>query len=168
MPTQLFRDYLARVGDGPAGFPVGLLTIANRAGEPLLLFSSFTDRTVLSRGQTFFPAGFDFRFPDRLSEGEARPAFVFQVGDLSIVSAMRAHPTKLSVTFELVFSRTPDVLEFAPARLFDVQRVIESSTQTLSLECGFRDVMRDPRPGRKYTPSAFPGLFGTPNLQGVL
>lgn len=168
MATQLFRDYLARVGDetSPGGFMVGLLTIASAAGA-LLRLSSLTDRTVLSRGETYFPSGFDYRIPDRLSESEQRSAIVLPVADRTILAALRSHPLRLALALEVVFSRTVDVVELGPFKLIDVAREYDASTQTLSLECTYRDVMRDPRPGRRYTPSAFPGLFGKPNLQGV-
>ena len=167
MPTQLFRDYLARVGDPPAGHMVGLLTVS-RDSEVLLRLASEREHSVLSRGETFHASGFDFRIPDRTSEGEQRTAFVLPVADRVILEALRGEPLTLSLVFEIAFSPTPDEVEIGPLRMVDRQRVFETETQTLALECSFRDALRNPRPGRKYSPSAFPGLFAAPNLQGVL
>lgn len=167
--SQLFRDYLARIESAHAGFPIGLLTIESETEPDVLLrLNSTTDRNVLSRTQTYYRSGFDFRFPDRLSEGDVRCAFVLPVADRTILEALRARPVRLQWTLEVVFSWTVDEVELGPFRLFDVRRPYDQNTQTLAVECTFRDVMRDPRPGRKYTPGSFPGLFGTPNLQGVL
>lgn len=164
--TQLFRDYLARVPDAQAGFPIGLLTITTRSGG-LLRLNSTADRNVLSRGQTYFLSGFDFRMPDRMSEGEQRSAFVLPVSDRTLLAALASEVERLSLVFEVVFSWTVDEVELGPFRMVDVSRSYEASTQTLAVEATYRDVLRDPRPGRKYTPASYPGLFGSPNLQGV-
>lgn len=167
--SQLFRDYLSHVESAHAGFPIGLLTIG-RPGEvdAVLRLATVSDRNVLSRGQTFFASGFDFRLPDRLSEGDQRSAFVLPVIDRAVFAALQAEPQQLAYVLEVVFSWTPDTVEIGPLRLSDVSRAYDASTQTLSIETAYRDVLRNPRPGRKYTPAAYPGLFARPNLQGVL
>lgn len=165
--SQLFRDYLAHLEAAHSGYPVGLLSIQSSAGGEVLRLSSTAEHSVVSRGATYHRSGFDYRLPDRLSEGEQRCAFVLPVVDRTILAALRAHPERLDFTLEVVFSWTPDEVEIGPLRMVDVTRGYESATQTLTVECAFRDVLRNPRPGRKYTPAAFPGLFGAPNLQGV-
>ncbi len=163
MPTQLFRDYLAGISLGD-GFPIGLLTVSGTfAGSPLRL-NSLTDRSVLSRGETFYASGFDYQLPDRLVEGEERSAVLLPVVDRTIWTALKAQITTLNFLLEVVMSTAQDTVVLGPFRMIDVSRSLDTSNQTLAVACSYRNVLRNPRPGKRYTPRGFPGMFARPDF----
>jgi hypothetical protein len=164
--SQLFRDYLSGISIGD-GYPIGLLTVTGTFdGSPFRL-NTTADRSVLSRGQTFYASGFDYTLPERVSEGTQRNAFVLPVADRTIWAALRAQKTELALLLEVVLSTSPDTVELGPFRLVDTNRALDLATQTLTIECSYRNVLRNPRPGKKYTPRAFPGMFARPNFSSL-
>lgn len=167
MPSLMFRDYLARLGTTRT-YPVGLLTVTLPSAplDPLRLAST-RDRNVLSRGLQFFRSGLDFTLPSRLDEGEQRTRLTLPAVDLTILQTLRAAPNRLALTLELVMSADPDTVELGPYRLIDLARTYSATTQSLSLECAYRDVLSHPRPRYRYTPANVPGMFGRANLEGV-
>lgn len=164
MPSLLFRDYLARV-NADRTYLVGLLTVDT--GSAVLRFNSTDDREILSRGETYFRAAFDYRIPDRVSEGEQRSGIVLPVANRVILEDMRANPEEVEIDLEIVCSRTPDVVELGPFHMRDVSRAFDAQSQTLLVECGYRNVLRDPRPRLRFTPTLAPALFALSNLEGV-
>ena len=158
MPSQLFLDFLAGINDDPC-YLTGLLTVFLPGQEPLRL-NSTTTKNVLSRGETFFRSGFDFIIPSRVQEGETRTRLVVPVVDRTLLAAMKTHRVKLRMVFEIVLSRTPDVVELGPYVLYDQSREFDAETQALILDCVYRQVLVSPRPRLRYTPSSFFSMFG--------
>lgn len=166
MATLLFRDYLANL-DTAEGYLIGLLTIAGDfAGSPFRL-NTLSSRPVVSRGDTYFPSGFDCTVPDRLSEGEQRTSIVMPAADRTIWDAVRTLTTQMVLTFEIILSADEDTVEMGPYRMIDVSRSLSADAQVLSIECSYRNVLRDPRPGKKFTPRGFPGMFARPDFSSL-
>jgi hypothetical protein len=164
--SLLFRDYLANL-DSAEGYPIGLLTISGDFdGSPLRL-NTLSTRSVVSRGDTYFPSGFDCTVPDRLSEGEQRSSIIMPAADRTIWDAIRTLTNQLALVFEVVLSSDEDTVEMGPFRMIDVNRSLSAEAQTLSIECSYRNVLRDPRPGKKFTPRGFPGLFARPDFSSL-
>lgn len=162
MATQRLRDHLALFGEA-GDYLLGLLTITNpQVGvlpEPLRLCS--TDHNVLSRGLNFFGVSFDYKLPSKEQEGEQRTSIVLPVVDRTILEALRSTHVRFDLLLEVTFKKTPDVVEFF-FRLKEHTKLFDAAAQTLTVECGYRDVMQNPRPRKRYSPSGFPALFGQP------
>ena len=166
MATLLFRDYLANL-DAAEGYMVGLLTVSGSfAGSPLRL-NTLVDRSVVSRGDTYFPSGFDCTIPDRLSEGEQRTSIIMPAADRTIWDAVRSFTEQISLTFEVILWPDEDTVEMGPYHMIDVNRNLDAGAQVLTIECSYRNVLRDPRPGKKFTPRVFPGLFARPDFSSL-
>ncbi len=166
MPTLLFRDLVAGL-ESDAGYMIGLLTISGDFAASPVRFNTLVDRSVVSRGETFYASGFDCTVPDRVSEGEQRTSIVLPAADRTIWSTVRSLSTQISLVFEVVLSGDPDTVEQGPYRMIDVGRTLSTDAQTLTLECSYRNVLRDPRPGKKFTPRAFPGMFARPDFSSL-
>lgn len=166
MPTLLFRDFLSGL-PSEAGYMIGLLTITGDFAASPVRFNTLVDRSVVSRGNTYFPNGFDCTVPDRLSEGEQRTAIILPAADRTLWNTVRSLQTQISLVFEIVMSADPDTVEQGPYRMIDVNRSLSADAQTLTIECSYRNVLRDPRPGKKFTPRAFPGMFARPDFSSL-
>lgn len=146
---------------------IGLLTVSGDFAASPLRLNTLVDRSVLSRGETFYASGFDCTVPDRVSEGEQRRSIVLPVADRTIWDTVRALSTEIVLTLEFVMSADPDTVEQGPYRMVDVGRNLSADEQTLTLECSYRNVLRNPRPGKKFTPRGFPGMFGKPDFSSL-
>lgn len=166
MAGLLFRDYLAGLPT-EEGYMIGLLTLSGDfTGSPVRI-NTLVDRPVLSRGNTYFPSGFDCTVPDRVSEGEQRTSIVIPAADRGIWDAVRAFQSQISLVFEIVRAPEEETVELGPYRMIDVNRSLSAEAQTLTIECSYRDVLRNPRPGKKFTPRGFPGMFARPDFSSL-
>jgi hypothetical protein len=164
--SLLFRDYLSGLPQDE-GYMIGLLTVTGDfAGSPAR-FNTLVDRSVVSRGDTYFPSGFDCTVPDRVSEGEQRTAIIIPAADRTLWSAVRTLTTQMTLVFEIIRSSDEDEVELGPYRMIDVSRSLSAEVQTLTIECSYRNVLRDPRPGKKFTPRGFPGMFARPDFSSL-
>jgi hypothetical protein len=161
VPTQKYKNYLSLFGDAENEFLVGLLKITHSnpsvLAEPLR-FNSTTTKDILSRGDTFFLSGFDWRYPQAES-GETRSHILLPVVDLTILQALRTTHEPFNLLLEGVLNSTHDEVEFS-FNLLERNKRYDASSQSLLIECSYRNVMSNPRPRLRYSPSKFPAMFG--------
>lgn len=167
MPTLLFRDHIAGLQDAEGGYMIGLLTISGDFAASPVRLNTLVDRSIESRDEIYFPSGFDCTVPDRVSEGEQRRSIVLPVADRTIWDTVRGLSTEIVLVLEFVMSADPHTVEQGPYRMVDVGRSLSADEQTLTLECSYRNVLRDPRPGKKFTPRGFPGMFAKPDFSSL-
>jgi hypothetical protein len=162
MPSQRYRDHLLLFG-AAGDYLLGLLTITNPTlgvlPEPVRLNS--TDRNILSRGETFFASGFDYRVPSK-EDAEVRTAIVLPALDRQVLLTLQRAHVAFRLKLEIVLYKTPDIVE-RTFNLVEIGKVFDAGNQTLAIECAYRDILTYPRPRLRYTPADFPALFGRAN-----
>jgi len=130
-----------------------LLTI-KAAGDTIRLVNNYED--VVSRGETYMAYPFSLALP--ADTGEALPELTLTIDnvDQRLVKAIRELLEPPEITFEMVLSSAPDVVE----RTIDFLRADFVSYDAMGIQMRLRptSIMARAFPSSKYTPGTHPDL----------
>ena len=130
-----------------------LLTI-KAGGDTIRVVNNYED--VTSRGNTFMAYPFSLALPS--DTGEALPELQLTIDNVDqlLVKAVRGLLEPPEITFEMVLSSAPDVVE----RTIDFLRADYIGYDALSIQMRLRpnSIMGRNFPSSKYTPGRYPDL----------
>lgn len=157
--TDLSGDALASVFAQETGEVwLILLTIAHQdLATPIYLVNN--TEPVSSRGNEYQPLGFDIVMPEL--NGQTLPQVTLTIDNVGrdLIELMRTITVPPVITVEVVLANNPDQVEtsLTDFRLTDIKYTRIAITGTLAVE----DILREPVPSGRFTPSQFPGLFNS-------
>jgi hypothetical protein len=164
LPRTLTRDFREHIfqsspdaaGNATAAVLLLLLTIDETSLlEPIRYVLNTED--VTSRGNVYSAAFFDVKLPDEDSDALGFAQLVVQNVDRRIVEAIEQAGGRPKVTFELVLSNNPDVVEVGPY-LLELDSV-EYNAQTVTGTLVYDEVQNYRAMKYTYSPLYFPDLF---------
>lgn len=127
------------------------------ANDPLELLPEAGVRGVLSRGMEFIFLPFSIELPSQDDTNSAKARISCDNISREIVAAVRTANSALSITIEIVLASDPDTLEVS-IEDFRLDRVTyDAFTVSGDISVEYFDL--EPFPGRRFTPSDFPGIF---------
>lgn len=131
-----------------------LVTITPPTGEPLRLVRNA--ESVVSRGHTYEPAGFEIRLPDS-ADNLPKVRITVDNVDRALTTYARSNSDLGTLRFEVVLAASPNIVEFGPLEFRLLQW--DLSVAQVEFELGFEDLLNRRLARRAMTPSEFPAMF---------
>lgn len=133
-----------------------LVTITHPSlATPLRLVNA--RESVISNGQTFVPCEFEVILPETDGERVGRARLRIGNIDRDIQDAILYADPAPKLSFQIVLSSQPDVVEESTGEL-RLERV-EADVNWIEGDIGPTDTAIEPWPGDSFSPANFPGLF---------
>ena len=112
---------------------------------------------VMSGGVLYSPFPFQVQLPDEL--GDNMPYVTLRIDnvDRQIVTAIRQLTSAPTVDISVVLASDPDTVEAGPFSFSITQVSYDASAVSATLS--YEDVLKEPIPGDRFTPTNTPGVF---------
>ena len=122
-----------------------------------LLFVNDTAQHIMS-GETYLPAGFEFRLPDDVEDNVPRGQILLDNVDQQIIQVVRPLNVAPSIEVNIVRVDDPPVVELGPIE-FELQE-FSYDAHTIRGQLGYaQDFLTEGFPRDNFNPRTAPGLF---------
>jgi hypothetical protein len=124
-------------------------------GAPIRVVNN--NRPVGSGGDLYQAFPFQVKLPDERDDRMSTVTLRIDNVDQQIVAALRQLSGAATVTLSVVLASAPDDVEAGPFSFTLSRASYDANAVVATLE--YEDVLREPIPGDKFTPTNFPGMF---------
>lgn len=124
-------------------------------GSPVRIVNDL--QSIVSNGDTYEP--FPFEIVLAASQAEELVTATLRICnvDRGIVTALRPLTSAPTVTIQIILASDPDSVQLGPQTF--TWRVATYDARAVEGELQLEDILSEPYPGDRVTPSLFPGVF---------
>ena len=133
-----------------------LVTITHTGPSSPLRFVN-NNVSIMSNGENFLPFPFEVTLPPAVADELVVAKLRIDNIDRGITSALRTVSTAPIVTLEVVLSNDPDNRQLGP--LTFTWRTASFDASVVEGDLLFEELLSEPYPGDRVTPSTFPSVF---------
>ena len=112
---------------------------------------------IMSGGDLYAPFPFQVQLPDERDDTMSAVTLRIDNVDQQIVTALRQLTSAPTVDLSVVLASDPDTVEAGPFSFSLTQATYDANAVVATL--AYEDVLREPIPGDRFTPTNFPGVF---------